>query len=90
MDIASGAKKLIVCMEHSTKDGAAKIVKQCSYPLTGLECVDTIVTDIAVIDVTKDGLVLREVRPGWSAEEVQTLTDAKLKVSGQTPEMKLA
>ena len=89
MDIASGAKKLIVCMEHSAKDGAAKIVKQCNYPLTGLECVDTIVTDIAVIDVTRAGLVLREVAPGWSAEEVQSLTEAKLKINDKTPEMKL-
>jgi 3-oxoacid CoA-transferase B subunit len=89
MDIASGAKKLIVCMEHNTKEGAAKIVKKCNYPLTGLECVDTIVTDLAVIDVTKDGLLLREVAPGWSADEVQALTEAKLGVRGQTPEMKL-
>jgi 3-oxoacid CoA-transferase B subunit len=89
MDIASGAKKLIVCMEHNTKEGAAKIVKKCNYPLTGLECVDTIVTDLAVVDVTKDGLLLREVAPGWSADEVQALTEAKLGVRGQTPEMKL-
>ena len=89
MDIASGAKKLIVCMEHNTKEGAAKIVKKCQYPLTGLECVDTIVTDLAVIDVTKDGLLLREVAPGWSADEVQALTEAKLGAHGQTPEMKL-
>jgi 3-oxoadipate CoA-transferase beta subunit len=89
MDIASGAKKLIVCMEHTTKEGAAKIVKKCQYPLTGLECVDTVVTDLAVIDVTKDGLLLREVAPGWSAEEVQALTEAKLGARGQTPEMKL-
>jgi 3-oxoacid CoA-transferase B subunit len=89
MDIASGAKKLIVCMEHNTKDGAPKILKKCNYPLTGLACVDTIVTDIAVIDVTKDGLALREVAPGWSAGEVQALTEAKLKMNGQTPEMKL-
>jgi 3-oxoacid CoA-transferase B subunit len=89
MDIASGAKKLIVCMEHNTKDGAPKIVKKCNYPLTGLACVDTIVTDIAVIDITKDGLALREVAPGWSAGEVQALTEAKLRVNGQTPEMKL-
>jgi 3-oxoacid CoA-transferase B subunit len=89
MDIASGAKKLIVCMEHNTKDGAPKIVKKCNYPLTGLACVHTIVTDIAVIDVTKDGLALREVAPGWSAEEVQALTEAKLRMNRQTPEMKL-
>ena len=76
-------------MVQSTKDGAPKIVKKCNYPLTGLECVDTIVTDIAVIDVTDDGLVLREVAPGWSPEEVQALTEAKLRVDGQTTEMKL-
>jgi 3-oxoacid CoA-transferase B subunit len=89
MDIASGAKRLIVCMEHNTKEGTAKIVKKCHYPLTGLECVDTIVTDLAVIDVTKDGLLLREVAPGWSADEVQALTEAKLGARGLTPEMKL-
>ena len=89
MDIASGAKKLIVCMEHNTREGTAKIVKKCNYPLTGLECVDTIVTDLAVIDVTKDGLLLREVAPGWSADEVQALSEAELGARGQTPEMKL-
>lgn len=89
MDIAAGAKKLIVCMEHNTKDGGAKIVKQCSYPLTGIECTDTIVTDLAVIDVTRDGLVLREVAPGWTAEEVQQRTEARLAVRGKAPEMRL-
>jgi 3-oxoacid CoA-transferase B subunit len=89
MDISAGAKKLIVCMEHNTKDGAPKIVKQCTYPLTGIECTDTIVTDLAVIDVTGEGLVLREVAPGWTAEEVQSLTDAKLIVRGAVPEMKI-
>jgi 3-oxoacid CoA-transferase B subunit len=78
MDIAAGSKKLIVCMEHNTKEGAPKIVKQCSYPLTGLECVDVIVTDLAVIDVTPEGLALREVAPGWTPEEVQQRTEAKL------------
>jgi 3-oxoacid CoA-transferase B subunit len=89
MDIAAGAKNLIVCMEHSTKEGAPKIVKQCTYPLTGLECVNTIVTDLAVIDVMKEGLRLREVAPGWTAEEVQKATEAKLGVPGRVPEMKL-
>ena len=89
MDIAAGAKNLIVCMEHNTKDGAAKIVKQCSYPLTGMACVNTIVTDLAVIDVTKEGLVLREVARGWSPEEVQAQTEAKLQVRGRVPEIKL-
>src|SRR5229473_1948439 len=78
MDIAAGAKTLIVCMEHTTRDGAPKIVKKCTYPLTALACVDTIVTDLAVIDVKPEGLVLREVAPGWTAEEVQKATGAPL------------
>jgi 3-oxoadipate CoA-transferase, beta subunit len=78
MDIAAGAKILIVCMEHTTKDGAPKIVKHCTYPLTALACVDTIVTDLAVIDVRSEGLLLRETAPGWSREEIQELTGAPL------------
>jgi 3-oxoacid CoA-transferase subunit B len=89
MDIASGAKRLIVCMEHTTKEGAPKIVKQCTYPLTGVECTDTIVTDLAVIDVKPEGLLLREVAPGWTPEEVQALTEAKLNVPGRVPEIKV-
>src|SRR5467141_3872471 len=90
MDIAAGAKTLIVCMEHTTKDGAPKIVRQCTYPLTGLACVDTIVTDLAVIDVKPEGLVLREVARGWSAEEVQSLTGASLIARQQIPEIDFA
>jgi 3-oxoacid CoA-transferase B subunit len=78
MDIAAGAKHLIVCMEHTSKEGAPKIVKECTYPLTALNCVDTIITDLAVIDVTPRCLVLRETAPGWSKEEVQALTGAPL------------
>lgn len=89
MDISAGAKKLIVCMEHTTKDGAPKIVKKCSYPLTGIECTDTIVTDVAVIDVEPEGLVLREVAPGWTPDEAQAVTEAKLMVRRKVPEMKL-
>jgi 3-oxoadipate CoA-transferase beta subunit len=78
MDIAAGAKRLIVCMEHTTKEGAPKVVKECTYPLTSLRCVDTIVTDLAVIDVKPKGLVLRETAPGWTKREVQELTGAPL------------
>jgi len=90
MDIAAGAKNLIVCMEHNTRDGAPKIVKKCTYPLTGIECTDTVVTDLAVIDVTPEGLVLREVAPGWTAQEVQACTEAKLIARGNVSEMKLS
>src|ERR1700690_268694 len=88
MDIAAGTKTLIVCMEHTTKEGAPKIVRECTYPLTGLACVDTIVTDLAVIDVTPEGLLLREIAPGWSIEELQNLTGAPLTSSGRAPEIK--
>jgi 3-oxoacid CoA-transferase B subunit len=82
MDIAVGARRLIVTMEHTAKDGSPKIVKRCAYPVTAIECVKTIVTDLALIDVTREGLVLREVAPGWSADEVQQLTEPKLRVAG--------
>jgi 3-oxoacid CoA-transferase B subunit len=90
MDIAAGAKTLIVCMEHTTKEGAPKIVKQCTYPLTGLACVDTIITDLAVIDVKPEGLVLREVAPGWPSNEVQKATGAPLIAKGRIAEMSFA
>lgn len=78
MDIAAGAKVLMVCMEHTTRDGAPKIVKECTYPVTSLACVDVIVTDLAVIDVRAEGLVLREAAPGWTRDEIQKLTGATL------------
>jgi 3-oxoadipate CoA-transferase beta subunit len=87
MDIAAGAKKLIVCMEHTTKEGVPKIVRQCTYPLTSLACVDTIVTDLALIDVQPEGLVLREIAPGWDIEELQRLTGAPLTSVGRAPEI---
>jgi 3-oxoacid CoA-transferase subunit B len=87
MDIAVGARRLIVTMEHTSKDGAAKIVTQCTYPLTALQCVNTIITDMAVIDVTADGLSLREVAPGFTPGEVQAQTEPKLHYSGTVPEM---
>jgi 3-oxoadipate CoA-transferase beta subunit len=78
MDLAIGAKNVFVTMEHMTKTGESKIVERCSYPLTGIGCVDRIYTDLAVIDVSKDGLVLKEMVEGMTFNELQQLTAAKL------------
>jgi 3-oxoacid CoA-transferase B subunit len=77
-------------MEHTTRDGAPKILEKCTYPLTALACVDTIVTDLAVIDVKPQGLVLREVARGWTPEEVQAVTGARLITPQRIPEMSFA
>jgi 3-oxoadipate CoA-transferase, beta subunit len=78
MDLAIGAKKTFVMMDHRTKAGEPKIVAHCSYPITGLACVSRIYTDLAVIDVTPAGLVLIETAPGWSRVDVQAATGAVL------------
>jgi 3-oxoacid CoA-transferase subunit B len=80
MDLVHGAKKIVVIMEHVSKNGKSKIVKQCSLPLTGKAVVNRIITDRAVIDVTKDGLVLKEVLTRFSIEEVLQSTEAPLLV----------
>jgi len=89
MDLAAGAKRIIVAMEHTDPRGRPKIVKACSYPPTGRGCVSLVVTDIAVIEVTGDGLVLKEVAPGWTAEEVQELTEPRLILSPDLKEIEL-
>lgn len=89
MDLAVGAKRVIIAMEHTTKEGKPKIVKECNYPLTAKECVDLIITDLAVIEVIPKGLLLREVAPGWTAEEVQALTEPKLIVAEGLKEIEL-
>ena len=89
MDLAAGAKKVIVAMEHTDRNGASKIVSNSSYPPTGLGCVSLIVTDIAVIEVTESGLMLKEVAPGWTAEEVQELTEARLTLDPDLKEIEL-
>jgi 3-oxoacid CoA-transferase B subunit len=89
MDLAAGAKRVIVTMEHTTKDDKPKILNRCTYPLTCKECVNLIVTDIAVIEVTKEGLLLKEVAPDWTAAEVQALTEAELFVTSDLKEIEL-
>ena len=78
MDLVAGAKRVFIAMEHATRDNRPKILKQCSLPLTGVEVVDHIVTELAMIDVTPAGLVLRELAPEASLEQVQALTEPKL------------
>ena len=78
MDLAIGAKRVFVMMEHQTKQGESKIVPSCTYPLTGIGCVDTIYTDLAVIDITPEGLVVREMADGLDFDTLQTMTTAPL------------
>jgi 3-oxoacid CoA-transferase subunit B len=81
MDLVAGARRVVVAMEHTTREGAPKILKNCTLPLTGVKVVDTIVTEMAYIRVTERGLVLEEVAPGLTAEDVQRATAAQLVVS---------
>jgi len=89
MDLVTGAKKVIIATEHCSKDGKAKILKKCTFPLTGIKVVDIIVTDLAYIEVTDKGLVLKEVAPGVSVQDVIAKTEASLIVPPNVPEMKL-
>ena len=89
MDLAVGARKLIVAMAHVTREGEPRIVEVCDYPLTAERCVDVIISDLAVIDVTTSGLRLRETAPGVSIEEVVAWTAAALVVSEPVREMTL-
>ena len=89
MDLAAGARRIIVVMEHVTKDGQPRLVRRCSYPLTGLKCVDLVVTDLAVIAVTPQGMELREVAPGYSTADIQAVTEARLTVAKDVREVEL-
>jgi 3-oxoacid CoA-transferase subunit B len=89
MDLVASARRVVVIMDHAAKDGSPKILKECNLPLTGRKVVHRIITEIACIDVTPEGLVLREVAPGFSARDVQERTEPTLKVVPDLVEMKL-
>jgi 3-oxoacid CoA-transferase subunit B len=81
MDLVAGARRVVVAMEHATKNGAPKILDVCTLPLTGSRVVNTIITELAVIEITPEGLVLTEIAPNTNVEEVQRLTGTKLVIS---------
>lgn len=89
MDLAFNTKRVICAMEHTTKNGDIKILKQCTLPLTAPKCVDLIVTDVAVIKIEDEGLILKEIAPGWTVEEVQSVTEPKLIVADDLKDFEL-
>ncbi|HRY33213.1 MAG TPA: CoA transferase subunit B [Bacteroidales bacterium] len=90
MDLVASAKRIIVAMQHTNKEGESKLLRQCTLPLTGVGCVKRIVTDLAVVDVTENGFKLVERAPGISVEEIIKATEAPLLVEGDIPEMDLS
>ena len=87
MDLVAGARRVVIAMEHTTREGAPKILKKCTLPLTGTKVVNTIVTEMAFINVTPAGLVLEEIAPGLTKEDVQKATEARLIVSSNLKPM---
>jgi len=89
-DIAAGARRLFVAMDHTTREGEFKIVNQCTYPLTAVGVVKKVFTDIAVLSLDSDGFVLEEVAPGWTPEDVQSQSEAPLRFSPDVHEIDLS
>ena len=89
MDLAVGAGRVIVTMLHTTREGGPRIVEECTFPLTASRCVSLIITDLAVMEITPDGLVLKELAPGWTFDEVQALTGARLTPDPDLKEIEL-
>jgi 3-oxoacid CoA-transferase subunit B len=89
MDLVAGARRVVVAMQHVSKDGASKVLKKCKLPLTGVKCVDLIVTELAVIEVTARGLLLLERAPDVSVDDIKNATEAQLIIEGQIPAMEV-
>ncbi|MGV3538973.1 MAG: 3-oxoacid CoA-transferase subunit B [Rufibacter sp.] len=89
MDLVASAKNIIVAMQHTSKDGQSKLLKNCTLPITGLQCVKKIVTDLAVLEVTGDGFKLLERAPGVTVEQIKAATEGNLLVEGDVPEIKV-
>ncbi|WP_026236236.1 3-oxoacid CoA-transferase subunit B [Pontibacter roseus] len=89
MDLVASAKNIIVAMQHTARDGSSKLLKECTLPITGLQCVKKIVTDLAVLEVTEDGFRLLERAPGVSVEDIQKATEGRLLVEGDIPEVQV-
>ena len=89
MELVTGAKRVIVAMEHTTRKGEPKLVKECDYLLTGKACVDMVVTDLAVVEVTDEGFLLVEIAPGYTPDEIRSVTGADLSVSDKLKEVEI-
>jgi 3-oxoacid CoA-transferase B subunit len=87
MDLVAAAKNIIVATIHADKDGKSKLLRKCTLPLTGVNCVNRIITDLAVVDITENGFKLVERAPGVSVEEIRAATEGTLIVEGEIPEM---
>ena len=89
MDLAVGARRVIVAMEHTDRRNRPKLVRECTFPLTGRRCVQLVVTDLGVVEVGEEGFMLKEIAPGWTPKEVQELTEARLTTAPDLKEVEL-